>query len=201
MGATGANMAGQRFERNGPSGRFVAGHRNAPRQPVLARRRRPGALLGVLAASGLVVAACGGGSAAAPPPPPSTLSTVVPTTVTPTGQHDVSGNRVDLTEANEGAGVALPLGGTLTVTLPAATSGHGWRVVSHIAPELQEVSATPGIQLGTELLVFHGVHTGTVTLRLAGGPQQSFWAVVSVFTLHFTPQNFQPPRPGIRKGS
>jgi hypothetical protein len=153
--------------------------------PLLAACLLAGCLL-----AGSLLTGCGGSSGA------NLVSTSPPTTTLRVPPAE----EVSLDQADYGAGTGVLLGGSLTVTLPTGTASDPWVLDGSVAPELTLTSTTDSS--GEQLLTFDAAKTGTVTLRLHDTVTgSSWWAVVAVFTLHFTPKNFVRPEPGIVRGT
>ena len=169
--------------------------------PVSGRPPVPGGsshLLGIacaaaaLAGAPLALGACGGTQRQSVYQTPPTTSMTVP-----------AGERVTLGAADSGAGTGVLVGGTLEISLPTASRGPlPWELLPReLVAGNTTVLGLLGRQrsgTGSEVLTFRAEHPGAVTLRLRNTATGTSWyAVVAVFAVHFSPRDFRPPEPGV----
>lgn len=144
--------------------------------------------VGAVLAAGCALAGCvADGPAAVTPTPPSTTARVP------------AGSTVALTAADDGAGTAITLGGTLHVSLRDPSGSRGqWKVTAG-RPQLHLVGSSS--TSGTQVLTFRGTKAGETTLWLEDASGHRWHAVVAVVGVHFTSGEFGPARPGVHEGS
>jgi hypothetical protein len=97
---------------------------------------------------------------------------------------------IDATEQNNRFRVPVGIDEQLQISLPVQ-SGAVWQLADPVGPELRQLSAPAGSS-GTQVLAFQAVKPGTVTVQLHSSSGGTWYAVVLVWKIQFSPKNFVP---------
>jgi predicted secreted protein len=104
---------------------------------------------------------------------------------------------VNLTEQDNRVEAPVGLYEKLLISLPVRKgSGAVWQLTDPVGPQLEQLRA-PAAKPGTQVLAFHAVKTGTVTVRLSTSTGGNWYAVILVWEIQLSPKNFGRPGPGV----